>query len=309
MLALSALTPAHAAGTGTLTITMLDEHGDPMPGQIQVTDGDGSRGGGSFQQTSTASLPLPPGEYGVLTVSPWGGMLCAGLELCSYLSVIGGVGGLDGTVTVREGSTTEVVLRAEKPASLKGPATIGKKVEVRWSEGMKNLIDYFSMAGGGVYNPGVQWLRDGKAIADATDATYRPVGADAGRTVSARLVYPAVIEVQFEQITGEPLTERTTNGLKVTKVATRAFTTVADPTVSADRQGRVRVDVTAPNQIVTGQVKVTVGDWSQTRSLRNGSARIVLPRLAPGRHTVTARYLGTSVYAPSTAKAKSITVG
>ena len=310
VLALSALAPAHAAGTGTLTVTMVDEHGDPMPGQIMLVDSDPDGiGEGQFQQASTATVELPPGEYGVLTVSTWGGMLCAGLEVCSYLSVVGGAPGLDGTIEVVEGTTTEVLLRGERPAALTGRATVGRKLAVDWSEGMQDLIDYFSVVAGGVYNPTVQWLRDGTPIAGATDPDYRPGATDAGRTISARVSYPPLAAAQFEQVTGQPVTPRSTNGLKVAKVATKAFATVADPTVSADRQGRVRVDVTAPNQIVTGKVTVAVGDWSQTRSLRNGSARIVLPRLAPGRHTVSARYLGTSVYAPSTAKAKSITVG
>ncbi|HEY1119572.1 MAG TPA: Ig-like domain-containing protein, partial [Acidimicrobiales bacterium] len=231
-----------------------------------------------------------------------------GVEVCSYLAVVGGAPGLDGTIEVVEGTTTEVLVRGKRPAALTGRATVGKKVSVDWSEGMQNMIDYFTVVAGGVYNPTVQWLRDAKPIAGATDPDYRPGAADAGRTVSARVTYPPLAAAQFEQVTGQPVTPRTTNGLEVAKVATQAFATVADPTVSAGRQGRVRVDVTAPGQIVTGRVKVTVGDWSQTRSLRNGTARVILPRLAPGRHSVAATYLGTAVYASSTARPKSVTV-
>lgn len=299
--------PVGAASTGTVAITVVDEHGDPLPGHLQLFDGEGY---GLEAQGATLTINVPVGEYGVTSISPWGGILCAGIqEDCSYRVLIGGTLTTDGSVAIAAGRTTAVRIEGERPVTLRGPARVGRELAVSWSAGTEALLDYFALIGAGAYDPTVQWLRDGEPIKGATDPTYRPRGADAGRTVAARVTYPPVVTAQYDGIGGQTVTPRTTNGLKVAKVATRAFATIADPTVSADRQGRVRVDVTAPNQVVTGTVTVAVGDWSRTRSLRNGSARIVLPRLAPGRHTVTARYLGTSVYAPSTAKATSITVG
>ena len=308
VLALATLVPAHAAGTGTLSVTVVDEHGAPMPGQIMLLDSVGL-GAEQVPAASTATFDLPPGEYGVVSVSPWGGMLCAGVVQCSYVPLAGGATAVDGSVTVTEGATTRVRIRGEEPMSLTGPATVGRTLSIAWSPGMATLVEYFSLAAGGVYSPTVQWLRDGAPVADATEDSYRLDAADAGRTISARVAYPPAAAAQFQMITGQPVTARTTPGLRVAKVATKAYAVVVDPAIRATQQGRVRVEVTAPNQIVTGKVTVTVGSRSQTRQLRNGSARVLLPQLAPGRYPVTARYLGTSVYAPSTAKARSITVG
>lgn len=299
-------TPSEAADTGTLTVTVVDEHGDPMPGQLGVLApaGGGTPGGIAI---STLTSDLPPGEYAVVSMTPWGGMQCAGMTDCTYTALLGGAVDTDGAVTVRAGETTQVRIEGRTPLRVAGPARVGKRLSVTWSPGMQTLVELFGMSGAGLA-PQVQWLRDGTPIAGATGPTYRAVGADAGRTLSARATYSDLARAQLEMMSGQPVTPRTSNRLEVGKVKTEAFATLGDSTIPAGRQGRVRVDVTAPGQIVTGRVRLTIGDWTRTASLRNGSARFVLPALTAGRYTVRAAYLGSSVYEAAQAKAKTLTV-
>lgn len=298
--------PSGAAETGTLAITVVDEHGDPMPGQLGVLApaGGGAPGGIGI---STLTSDLPPGEYAVVTMTPWGGMQCAGMTDCTYAALLGGAVDTDGTVTVRSGQTTQVRIEGRTPLRVAGPARVGKRLSVTWSPGMQTLVELFGLSGGGLA-PQIQWLRDGTPIAGATGSTYRAVGADAGRTLSARATYSDLARAQMEAMSGQPVTPRTSNRLEVAKVRTEAFATLGDSTIPAGRQGRVRVEVTAPGQIVTGKVRLTVGSWSRTSSLRNGSARFVLPALNPGRYAVDATYLGSSVYMTAEAATKTLTV-
>lgn len=313
VLALSLLglaVPADAAGTGTLSIVTVDEDGAPMPGQLQVLNATGSMMPVSAQGTAAQAVVVPTGEYGVVSLTPWGGLLCAGIAgTCGMIGMLPGSVDLDGTVTVSEGGTTQVRIEGAEPLTLSGPARVGQPVEVEWSPGMENLINYFGMAGGGgIYSAQVQWLRNGQPIAGADEDGYVPGAADVGRRLSAQATYPEFLRSQFEVMSGAPVTPRTSNAIAVEKVRTKAFANLANPTVRAGRQGKVRVDVTAPDMFVTGQVKVVVGSWSKTAMLRNGSARLVLPVLAPGKHTVAASFLGSAAFAPSKAAPKTLTV-
>lgn len=75
------------------------------------------------------------------------------------------------------------------------------------------------------------------------------------------------------------------------------------PATQADRaRTTVRVDATLA---VSGKVRISVrrNGWtmvSRTVSLARERGSVLLPRLAPGRYTVTARYTGSPSVAPST---------
>jgi hypothetical protein len=300
-------TAAQAApGDGTLTVTLVDENGDPMPGAIAVLAGAGAVA--SSQALSTSTFALPPGAYGVLASTPWGGMLCAGVDECDYLSVLSGASPPNGDVTVVAGQDTPVTLTATYPAKLVGTGRIGSPLSVDYSDSMDDMLDYFGSVAGVTLLPTVTWLRNGTPIAGAEGNDYTPVGADVGTAVSARLAYTGYALTQFQMVTGEPVTPRTTNAIRVSKVPTRTFAILSNPVVRAGNHGKVRVEVTAKNLVVTGRVTVTLGDWSQTRTLRNGTTRVLLPALKPGKYTVGARFLGSQAYAPSKGGNRTLTV-
>lgn len=296
-----------AAGDGTLTVTLVDEHGDPMPGIIYLTSGPGFVN--SQQGSATATFSQQPGTYAVFAMTAWGGMLCAGMATCDYFAVLGGTPELDGSVVVTAGKDTAVTLTGTEPVALTGPGKVGASLTVDYSPGMDRLLGYLGGVGGPSLAPGVTWLRDGTPIAGETSSTYVPRPTDAGKDLAARIAYTGLALAQFELVSGgKPVTPRTTNAIRVSKVATKTFAILSNPVVRAGRQGKVRVEVTATNQVVTGTVTATLGDWSQTRTLRNGTARFLLPALKPGRYAVGARYLGSPTYQASTAASRTLTV-
>lgn len=306
---LVATPPAHSVDTGTLVLKLVDEKGDPVPGAFSIFGPEGRiPSGGEGQGVSTWRQDLPTGAYGAAVAHPWAGILCEGISPCDYFLLTSGAAP-DGSLRVRADRTSTVVFEAVPPATVRGKGAVGSPLRLDWSPGMTRFIDAFGSVSGGALAPQVQWLRDGHPVAGATEEIYRPRSADAGSAIAARLSYSSAAEQQFEILMGAVPGQRATRAVEVGRVATRTFAVVGDPTIPAGRQSRVRVEVTAPDRIVTGDVRVDVGEWSRTVALRNGSARVVLPRLPVGRHVVRAAYLGSSVYAPSTAAAKTVTVG
>ena len=134
-----------------------------------------------------------------------------------------------------------------------------------------------------------QWLRDGAAIAGATEATYEVVGADLGRTLTVRSTSHTAGYPDF-------------SGLSAAKAVPKAWATVA-LSLSATR-ARVKltrlyayVTVTAEQgQSPTGTVETYVdGRRVSTMTLGSGSARVYLPVFnTTGQHKVQVRYSGDS---------------
>ena len=299
--------PAHAApGDGTVTVTLVDEHGDPMPGAIYLSSGSGFSD--SRTAESTATFTVAPGTYGVFVITPWGGMQCVGFDPCDYYAVGSGSGVLDGDVVVGSGQDTPVTITGAKPVSLSGPGRVGSPLSLVFSDGMGMMMDYLGGLGGAGLAPTVTWLRDGEPIAGEDGETYRPVGADVGKALSARLEYTGVALAQFQMISGAPVSPRSTQSVKVDRVSTATFTRLLRSTITTAQRGVARVDATAKDMIVTGKTTVTVGDWSVTRVLRNGRVSVRLPALKPGTYQIESTYAGTNVYKSSAAKVRTLVV-
>lgn len=306
--ALTATPVQAAAGDGTITVTMVDEHGDPMPGIVYLSSDSGVGFYQSQQAVSTATFTVPPGAYGVFAITPYGGMLCAGFDPCDYYA-LGGGGTPDGDVVAAAGQDTPVAITGAKPATLTGSGRVGSQLRVDFSEGMDLLVDYLGAVGGPGLAPTLTWLRDGSPIAAAQDDDrYRPVGADVGKKISVRIAYTGAALSQFQMISGGTLTPRTTNKIEIEKIPSHAYIRLVKPSISSDRHAVVRVDATAPGQVLDGRAKVTIGDWSQTKALRNGVARFRAPLLEPGTYDVKAAYLGSRTFGGATAKKRVLTV-
>ena len=124
-----------------------------------------------------------------------------------------------------------------------------------------------------------QWLRNGTPVTGATTETYSLTGADLGATMAVRITR----------------SRRNYADLVETVAATRAVT--AKPTVTLTAVGRsrravVRVQVTAPDITVTGDVTVKVGAQLATATLVDGRARVVVTGVEPGERRVRAWYPG-----------------
>lgn len=303
----AASSDAAAPLLGDLTVTMVDAAGDPTPGSIQVTGGS-AESGGFAQASSTHTFSLPEGAYGVVGVTPWGGLACAGMTACNYIAVVSGQATPNGDLVVVPGAPQTVTLEAEPTAVVGGKRVVGSKLTVDYSPGMDEMLTIFGTTVLGAL-PTITWLRDGTAIPGATEPTYVPTGKDTGRAIAARLEYTGLGLSYMQQISGQPsIPSFTTPAVTVGKKSAQTFVRMVRSEISARQRGVVRVDVTSPNAIVTGKVKVTVGRWSDTRPLRNGRVAFQLPALEPGKYAVHASYLGSGEYKPSDAKPKTLTV-
>lgn len=298
---------AEAPGTGQLAVAVLDMSGSPALGSIQVLDSTGNSVASAPGVTSR-TFELAPGTYAVVVATPWGGFMCAGLNPCDYNGILLRTVLANGSLTVSAGNTRTVTVQEQPPAEVVGTPQVGSTLVIAYSESLRQLLNVLA-GGGGTARPTVEWLRDGTPIAGATGETYVPTGADAGRGIAARLSYTGVGLTYMMQLTGgTPIPPVTTSPVSATKRPTKAYVRMIRDHITVRQRGVVRVDVTAPNTIVTGKVKVTVGDWTQTRPLRNGRVAVQLPALGPGRYVVHATYLGTAAYKPAEAKAKTLTV-
>lgn len=292
--------PAHAVPAGDLTVRILDATGLPANGLVAIF----RAGEGLPDEVSQAPdapgeyrfTDLPAGRYGVLTMTPWGGLTCAGVSPCEFaalqgISGITTVGAVD--VTVAEAPAVHT-LRTAVPGTVTGKSVVGNALSITWSSPMATMLAAFGTSG-----PTVQWLRDGAPIPGAVATTYTTTGADQGHLVSARLAYLAGgIWSSF----GAAPTPYTLAGRTVTKAASRTTVDIVRKKIAEGRSPGIRIDVTADNLPAPGQVKVTIGKRTYTKTLRNGSARVPVPgTLRPGRYRVVAKYLGTSSYSPSRA--------
>lgn len=142
-----------------------------------------------------------------------------------------------------------------------------------------------------------QWLRDGTAIAGATGATYRPVAADAGRTLSVRVTATR---------TGYGSGTATSAAVRVDRLGSKVRVALSAKKIRAGKPATVAVRVTAPGIAApTGTVRITRnGKVVRTVSLKaanRGAARVRLPKLRKGTYRIAARYLGEAQVAPSKA--------
>lgn len=303
----AAVPAAQAAAEGRLTVKVVDANGSPDIGQIQIIGPGGVGAEVGAVGYSAQAVDVPPGNYAAIAVTPWGGFSCVGVDVCSYIAAASGQFIPNGDVVVTAGGTTTATIRAAVPATIGGGHMVGDTLTVDLSPGLLELTAVL----GGVAQGGltaVQWLRDGTPIAGATGTSYVATPADTGKHIAARLMYGVALGY-IKQLTGVTQVDPfITDSVTVKKRSSKTYIRMVRSTFTAGQQGVARVDVTSPNSVVTGKVKVAVGDWAITRALRNGRAVVRLPRLVPGTYQVTAAYQGTGAYAASSAKPKKVKV-
>lgn len=288
--------------TGTAVVKLVDAAGKPVTGQTQlmsVASGTSDQPPGALTAPGTYTFAdLPVGGYGVFSMSPWGGLACAGISPCDYFMLAGAPGArtVTAAITVKDSATTVLTVRLPEPGAITGSAVVGKPLTLQWSTTMTNLLAVFGMAGAGA-SPVVQWLRNGAVIPGATGTSYTTTGQDAGRVVSARLSYPTP---GMWALMGVDASPRLVAGRKITKSASRTTVDVFRKKVVRGRSPGVRIDVTAGDLPATGKVTIKIGKRTYTKTLRNGSARVPVPgTLKPGRYKVVATYLGSASYSAS----------
>jgi Bacterial Ig-like domain (group 3) len=304
-----ALTPlvgaAQATATdppaGTLTVSMVDDHGRPV-----VFAGSVARGAGAVELVagpayfgSTVSTKLPPGTYGIAALGGWGGLVCQGFSSCT--PDFGTAPLTADAVKVTDGGTIAVTLTAPTP-TVAGPASVGKPLSVVVPSGLTTLGAAIVAFVGGEpagFAPSVAWRRDGVSTG-ASGLTYTPTIRDAGHTVTAVVSYPPRLTGYLMLLGGTALVPPpvTTAGLAVPKLAPAISLDVPQRFVPGKRP-TVFVEIDHRAGPATGTVNLAIsGARPMTAALRSGLARFRLPRLSPGKHRLTVTYPGTAEFEP-----------
>lgn len=292
-----AAAPAQATpsdGKGEVVVSIVDAAGQPlkaMAGLVSTAGGSPTGGFGS-SLASTVTSSVPAGRYGVVAIAPWGGIFCAGIDPCGYATFAGGAtpATVPGAVDVQDVETPSTVrVQAPAPATVSGGNLAGQVLTVTLSRAMQEFA-VLTTGAQGVQN---EWLRDGVVIPGATSPAYTLTGEDVGHTIAPRLSYGPAIAGQWAML-GADAAPITLPGRAVTKSASQTKVEVFRQAIVAGKSTGLRVDVTSGAQPAQGDVRVTVGKWSVTKTLLNGSIRVPLPKkLKPGKYQVVAQYLGS----------------
>lgn len=299
--------PAVAAegdGKGSLRVKILDPAGSPVDAQLFLMEQgagplSGGRNGVRVAPGTFDFIDVPTARYGAYTMSPWGGMTCAGIDPCDYFGLRDdGPSPVSGAVTVEDVETpAQLTIRLAPPATVSGARVVGQPLRVAWSPQMSMMLGSLSAAGT-MPLPTTQWLRNGVVIPQGFGGTYSTTRADVGQVLSVRLSYPVGT---FWDSRSEDWSARTVVGGRIAKITSRTTVDVFRKKVVQGRSPGIRVEVSAGNLPATGRVRMKVGRLTVTKTLRNGSARLAVPRsLKPRRYRVVATYLGSWSTSPST---------
>ncbi|WP_193609047.1 hypothetical protein [Nocardioides lijunqiniae] len=208
-------------GIGMVTIKVLDHQGRPMPAQVmsRSTTGVLSLVGPATEDGARAfsswTGPMEVGSYALVSVSPWGGVVCFRVDPCTFeaLNRMEPVRSSSSVLTVTDSDTPVVTtLRTPAPARITGRPAVGRRLTVVVSP---SLHAYMAVAAP-AQRFGIRWLRDGRPIRRAKGATYKVKRADRGHRLTARLAYPATMSVLFAQ-GGMPAAPQTLPGKRVRK--------------------------------------------------------------------------------------------
>lgn len=307
---------------GELVINLVDDQGRPVAGSVMGSPTNGSypftlpesSGSGPGTMLSSYRIELPVGSYGLMAAAPWGGLLCAGVTPCVQPGFGGGVTPTPPTVTgavtiTDDGPAAVHTFRFPVPVTMSGTPRVGGVLTATVSAAQRALLAGFVNVpglGNVMGEPEFQWRRDGAPVHGATQTTYQLTPQDAGRKIDVVVKYPAMLRLFLSSLSGGgwTVTDYTVPGVSVGKAVTRTTADLLRKRIYAGRGANVRIDVTAGRTPVTGgKVRLTIGKRKMSKVVRNGSARVALPRsLKPGRYKIAVRYLGTTTHQPSKAR-------
>ncbi|MCW2798062.1 Ig-like domain repeat protein [Nocardioides sp.] len=141
---------------------------------------------------------------------------------------------------------------------------------------------------------GYQWMRGGAVIAGATDSTYVVKAADAGRTLTLK-----VVATRAGYLPGSA----TTSGLPVARMSSATRASLIKKTVARGARGLLKLTLRATGAKPSGSVKVFDGakllKGYVVRASDNGTRTVRLSRLKPGVHRIKAVFAGSAAFTGS----------
>jgi hypothetical protein len=131
-----------------------------------------------------------------------------------------------------------------------------------------------------------QWLRDGKAIKNATKASYKVTAADPGHKLSVKVTVSKA---------GATTTVKTSAAKSLAKL--KAKLALKLPKAKAKKTSKLAITLTVAGQPKpAGKLKITVDGKAKTVTLaaaKKGKLSYTLPKLKKGSHKITVKWLGT----------------
>lgn len=141
---------------------------------------------------------------------------------------------------------------------------------------------------------GYQWLRDGEAIGGATEATYVVTEDDLGTELAAEVTASKDGHEDGSATSEKVAVPDEPEVVEPVESVTKAR--LLGKKVKQGNRGQVKVKVTSGAESVpTGTIMVTAGKKSVEVELTeadNGTLKIRLPKLKPGKHEVSVEYSG-----------------
>jgi Big-like domain-containing protein len=308
---------AHAADTATITVNAVDQYGQPAAVQVDAIDQAGQiHYDGPQASTPVSSVHvftnLPADGYSFVTIGPWSGIECSGINPCAAPFQ----NGLTPVVTVAEGGAASYTVHVTMP-TVTGGSAIGNQLTIQTSLGYKYLQMLAEAQSGQSGQHSQQWLRGTAAIPAATAPTYVTVPADAAQQVSARLHPSPAVAYLYAQ-GGNAAPDFVTNSITIDKAApvppvvklkTKTKATIAKR-VDVGERATIKVKVKAKGATTDpdGLVTVTIGKFKARKTLKKGVVFINLPNLKAGTYTILTTYSGSDGFEKSKAK-RTLTVG
>lgn len=316
---LATAVPAQAApaGHGTLTVTIVDDQGKPVNGMVTLIRPDGSTEtpfvptGDTLQSTYTADVPV--GDYAVMIVGGWGLFGCVGVTPCLPLG--GAPTYTSAAISLAEQEVETFTFTTKTPTLDTEAKTVGSELSVvpppfLGSEEIGDLLDSLDGFLGGVLDPKVTWLRDGKRIRGAKGADYELTGADVGKAVTAQVKFPPIMSLIMSGLGMSGMAGLTPAPITLGPVVAEKIPTTTQVQIA----GRPRVgerptafiDVSGDVAELNGWVHVKVAGLAPVRArVVDGHTQVRLPELnRSGARTILATFLGSGELASSTDQAQ-----
>jgi hypothetical protein len=152
---------------------------------------------------------------------------------------------------------------------------------------------------------GYQWYSNGKAILNATAATYKVGQGDLGKSLTVTAT--GTIGVTFA---GQLLAPYTKESLPSAAVAVPTAKTTTGVTAKSSKKGTLSITVSLKSGSIklNGVVKVTVGKKSANVTVTNGSGKVTIKGLKKGKVTVKATFAKKGGLLGSSATKKNVSV-
>ena len=312
--------PAQAAdpGYGTLTIKIVDDKGKPVNGIVQLVKPDGSLADpivptdpDVLQSTYTQQVPM--GDYAVMVIGGWSIFGCAGIEPCLPLGGAptykkAAISLADQEVETYTFTTTTPTLDA--PANTVGTVISAGTPMLLGSAEISDVLDSLDGLLGGLLDPKVTWMRDGKAIKGAKGSDYELSTADIGKAVTAEVKFPPIVSLLMSGLGAPGLTGLAPAPVTLGPVVTAKIPTATTVKIAGKprvgQRPNVWIDVTGALDEINGWVQVKVGGIAPIRArVTDGFAQLRLPALKrAGARSISASFLGTAELLPSSAANK-----